>query len=49
MEELVEIWRDDFDRRKQETALNRFPQFRATLADEDGDDVREAFAEMGLG
>ncbi len=38
MERLVEVWRDDFDWRKQEEALNRFPQFRATLTDEDGED-----------
>jgi len=38
MERLVEVWRDDFDWRKQEEALNRFPQYRATLTDEDGED-----------
>ncbi len=38
MEELVAYWRDDFDWRKQEAALNRFPQFRATLTDEEGED-----------
>jgi len=38
MEQLVEKWRDDFDWRKAEENLNRFPQYRATLTDADGED-----------
>jgi len=38
MERLVEYWRDDFDWRAQEATLNRFPQYRATLTDDDGED-----------
>jgi pimeloyl-ACP methyl ester carboxylesterase len=38
MEKLVGIWRDDFDWRAQEAVLNRFPQFRATLTDENDED-----------
>ncbi len=38
MERLVEYWRDDFDWRKAEAALNRFPQFLATLTDANGED-----------
>jgi len=38
MERLVEKWRDDFDWRKAEENLNRFPQYRATLTDADGED-----------
>jgi pimeloyl-ACP methyl ester carboxylesterase len=38
MEKLVETWRDDFDWRKAEASLNRFPQYRASLTDEDGED-----------
>lgn len=38
MEQLVEKWRDDFDWRKAEKNLNRFPQYRATLTDADGED-----------
>jgi len=38
MEQLVEKWRDDFDWRKAEENLNRFPQYRATLTDDDGED-----------
>ncbi len=50
MEELVETWRDDFDWRKQEAALNRFPQYRATLTDEDGEDHEIHFVyERGSG
>lgn len=38
MEKLVEYWRDDFDWRAQEAGLNRFPQYRATLTDDEGED-----------
>ncbi|MBX3504802.1 MAG: epoxide hydrolase [Parvibaculum sp.] len=38
MERLVEYWRDDFDWRAQEEKLNRFPQYRATLTDDEGED-----------
>tara|TARA_R110000868_G_scaffold139015_3_gene353684 strand:+ start:91 stop:1290 length:1200 start_codon:yes stop_codon:yes gene_type:complete len=38
MEKLVETWRDDFDWRAAEKNLNRFPQYRATLTDDDGED-----------
>ena len=38
MEKLVEYWRDDFDWRAQEEQLNRFPQYRATLTDDEGED-----------
>jgi len=38
MERLVEYWRDDFDWRAAEASLNRFPQYRAMLTDEDGED-----------
>lgn len=38
MERLVEYWRDDFDWPKMETELNRFPQYHATLTDEEGED-----------
>ncbi|HUD51172.1 epoxide hydrolase [Parvibaculum sp.] len=38
MERLIEYWRDDFDWRAQEAMLNRFPQYRATLTDADGED-----------
>lgn len=38
MERLVEHWREEFDWRKAEAELNRFPQYRATLTDEDGED-----------
>ena len=34
MKELVAYWRDDFDWRAQERALNGFPQFRATLRED---------------
>jgi pimeloyl-ACP methyl ester carboxylesterase len=35
MQRLVEYWRDEFDWRKQEAALNQFRQFKVTLADID--------------
>src|SRR5436305_4041857 len=35
LRELVEFWRERFDWRAQEAALNVFPQFRAALADVD--------------
>ncbi|MBX3494144.1 MAG: epoxide hydrolase N-terminal domain-containing protein, partial [Parvibaculum sp.] len=38
MERLIEYWRDDFDWRKAEENLNRFPQFLATLTDADAED-----------
>ncbi|MDO8288040.1 MAG: epoxide hydrolase [Parvibaculum sp.] len=38
MERLIETWRDDFDWRAAEKSLNRFPQYRATLTDDDGED-----------
>ncbi len=38
MEKLVATWRDDFDWRAAEAKLNRFPQYRATLTDDDGED-----------
>ncbi|MDO8422884.1 MAG: epoxide hydrolase [Parvibaculum sp.] len=38
MEQLVATWRDDFDWRQAEKNLNRFPQYRATLTDDDGED-----------
>ena len=38
MEKLVETWRDDFDWRAAEKNLNRFPQYRATLTDDEGED-----------
>lgn len=38
MERLVEYWRDDFDWRAAEASLNRFPQYRATLTDDEGED-----------
>src|SRR3546814_19575532 len=38
MEKLIEVWRDDFDWRKAEANLNRFPQYRATLTGENGED-----------
>lgn len=38
MEQLIATWRDDFDWRKAEENLNRFPQYRATLTDDDGED-----------
>lgn len=38
MERLIEYWRDDFDWRAVEEKLNRFPQYRATLTDDDGED-----------
>ncbi len=50
MERLVEYWRDDFDWRAQEAALNRFPQYRATLTDDDGEDHEIQFIyERGSG
>jgi pimeloyl-ACP methyl ester carboxylesterase len=38
MEKLLAYWRDEFDWRAQEKSLNRFPQYRATLKDEDGEE-----------
>src|SRR3546814_11168945 len=38
MERLIEYWRDDFDWPRMEESLNRFPQYRATLTDDDGED-----------
>ena len=38
MEQLIATWRDDFDWRAAEENLNRFPQYRATLTDESGED-----------
>lgn len=38
MEKLLSYWRNDFDWRAQEESLNRFPQYRATLEDEDGEE-----------
>jgi len=38
MERLIEYWRDDFDWRAAEDGLNRFPQYRATLTDDDAED-----------
>ncbi|MBA4208535.1 MAG: hypothetical protein C0454_03310 [Parvibaculum sp.] len=38
MERLIEYWRDDFDWRAQEEKLNRFPQYRAMLTDDEGED-----------
>tara|TARA_R110000824_G_scaffold118960_1_gene271383 strand:+ start:33100 stop:34299 length:1200 start_codon:yes stop_codon:yes gene_type:complete len=38
MEQLIATWRDDFDWRAAEENLNRFPQYRATLTDENGED-----------
>ncbi|MGX1198597.1 epoxide hydrolase family protein [Parvibaculum sp. MBR-TMA-1.3b-4.2] len=38
MEKLVSYWRDDFDWRAAEEKLNRFPQFRATFTDDEGED-----------
>jgi pimeloyl-ACP methyl ester carboxylesterase len=38
MERLVAAWRDDYDWRAAEKALNRFPQYRATLTDGSGED-----------
>src|SRR5690606_6682358 len=38
MEKLLSYWRNDFDWRAQEENLNRFPQYRATLKDEDGEE-----------
>lgn len=38
MEQLIATWRDDFDWRKAEENLNRFPQYRATLTDDEGED-----------
>lgn len=38
MEKLLAYWREDFDWRAQEENLNRFPQYRATLKDEDGEE-----------
>lgn len=38
VERLLEHWRDDFDWRKAEAFLNRFPQFTAEITDADGDD-----------
>ncbi|HEY4345191.1 MAG TPA: epoxide hydrolase [Parvibaculum sp.] len=50
MEKLVEVWRDDFDWRKAEANLNRFPQYRATLTDEAGEDHEVHFLyEKGSG
>jgi hypothetical protein len=34
LESLVHYWRSDFDWRAQETELNKLPQFRATLGDQ---------------
>lgn len=38
MEKLVAYWRDDFNWREAEEKLNRFPQFRATFTDDEGED-----------
>lgn len=38
MERLVNYWRDDYDWRAQESWINSFPQYRATLSDDDGED-----------
>lgn len=38
MEQLIATWRDDFDWRAAEKDLNRFPQYRATLTDDSGED-----------
>lgn len=38
MERLIDYWADDFDWRAQETWLNSFPNFRATLTDADDQD-----------
>lgn len=38
MERLIAHWRDAFDWRAVERALNRFPQYRATLTDTAGED-----------
>lgn len=38
MEKLVAYWRDDFDWRAAEEKLNRFPQFRASFTDDEGED-----------
>lgn len=35
MERLIEYWRDDFDWRRAEARLNRFPQYRATISGAD--------------
>ena len=50
MEKLIEVWRDDFDWRKAEASLNRFPQYRATLTGENGEDHEVHFIyEKGSG
>ncbi|MCE9651359.1 MAG: epoxide hydrolase [Parvibaculum sp.] len=50
MEKLVETWRDDFNWREAEAKLNRFPQYRASLTDEDGEDHEIHFIyEKGTG
>lgn len=50
MEKLIEVWRDDFDWRKAEANLNRFPQYRATLTGENGEDHEVHFIyEKGSG
>jgi hypothetical protein len=35
MKEIVEYWRNQFDWRAQEAALNAFPQYRASIDDID--------------
>ncbi len=50
IEKLIEVWRDDFDWRKAEANLNRFPQYRATLTGENGEDHEVHFIyEKGSG
>ena len=50
MERLIAYWRDDFDWRKQETWMNSFPQFKASLTDEDDQDHEIHFVyEKGSG
>jgi pimeloyl-ACP methyl ester carboxylesterase len=50
MEQLIATWRDDFDWRAAEKNLNRFPQYRATLTDDSGEDHEVHFLyEKGSG
>ncbi|MDE1174798.1 MAG: epoxide hydrolase [Parvibaculaceae bacterium] len=46
MERLVSHWRDKYDWRPQEKWLNSFPQFRATLTGDEGEDHTIHFVHM---
>ena len=39
MRRLLDYWRDQYDWRRWEAALNRLPQFKASVRSDDGDDI----------